>query len=254
LLGEGGTYAGALEVLRSEAHRKAADYVQITDTRVPYSDGNCLHNEYVISGVAYVLPKTEAKLDSLGEPSDVVSSAVVNEQAANSTLAVDPSEPDWKNFAFPASHFYPKPFRLANGQHRWDARQVDAKRNLWGEGEDRRVISLVNGLVTDVDGDGVSEAWILLTYGEGEGAPPSGVPRPPTAVFVFRLVHDGVPEPIGTVVSKEGLLSLRDGAVVQGDQWGDDTSASTLWTLSDGRLHAEIDGVEPEPGRMAGEN
>lgn len=52
-LGGLGNYDGALATLRNLAQEAGADYVQITGTQEPYSDGQCRHNEYVLQAVAY---------------------------------------------------------------------------------------------------------------------------------------------------------------------------------------------------------
>jgi hypothetical protein len=51
--GEKGTFDGAYAMLRNEAARIKADYVQMMTVTEPYSDGNCAHNEYKITAVAY---------------------------------------------------------------------------------------------------------------------------------------------------------------------------------------------------------
>jgi hypothetical protein len=52
-LGGLGNYDGALATLRNLAQEAGADFVQITGTQEPYSDGQCRHNEYVLQAVAY---------------------------------------------------------------------------------------------------------------------------------------------------------------------------------------------------------
>ncbi|HEX2876366.1 MAG TPA: hypothetical protein VHP33_34170 [Polyangiaceae bacterium] len=68
-LGGLGNYDGALATLRNLAQEVGADYVQITATQEPYSDGQCRHNEYVLQAVAYRIgaeraPAEVAKVDA----------------------------------------------------------------------------------------------------------------------------------------------------------------------------------------------
>lgn len=53
LLGPLGNEEGAFALLRNQAQEAGADYVQITRVVVPYSDGECRHNEYIVEGVAF---------------------------------------------------------------------------------------------------------------------------------------------------------------------------------------------------------
>ena len=48
-----GTFNGALIQLRYEAGLLHADFVKIIAMRTPYGDGNCFHNAYSISAIAY---------------------------------------------------------------------------------------------------------------------------------------------------------------------------------------------------------
>ncbi len=53
--GSKGSYEGAYALLRNEAGKLGADYVQIMTITGPYSDGQCAHNAFVMRGVAYKL-------------------------------------------------------------------------------------------------------------------------------------------------------------------------------------------------------
>jgi len=48
-----GTYERAETMLRDEAVQVGGDYVQILTIAPPYSDGDCFHNQYVITGIIY---------------------------------------------------------------------------------------------------------------------------------------------------------------------------------------------------------
>lgn len=69
-LGGLGNYEGALATLRNLAQEAGADYVQITGTQEPYSDGQCRHNEYVLQAVAYrtAPEKAAGGATNAGEP------------------------------------------------------------------------------------------------------------------------------------------------------------------------------------------
>ncbi len=69
LFGSQGNFEGAYALLRNEGLRVDADYVQIMTAVEPYSDGQCAHNEYKLTGVAYKLSNGGAAQPTRGERS-----------------------------------------------------------------------------------------------------------------------------------------------------------------------------------------
>jgi len=61
-LGLLGNKEDAIYALKQKAFKAGANYVHITKTKEPYSDGKCRHNEYIIEGNAYkIIPLEDQK-------------------------------------------------------------------------------------------------------------------------------------------------------------------------------------------------
>ncbi len=233
-LGALGDEEGALGLLRNEAVKIGADYVEITGRKAPYSDGQCRHNEFIITGVAYsTKPSTPDKAPPAAAQSIGVGEDL-NSLPPPRGFTEDEVE-KWSKLEFPRSAFHPSPFTLTNGRYRFDVRQIPADSNAAGHTTQGQELRLSAVHQTDVDADGLQEYWVVILRDYFNHSPGNSAGGPvPTGIFVFEERAGGRAANMGVVVIDGDSWSWIDGGVrVQRDG-----APRTFvdWRLANGRL------------------
>lgn len=141
-LGLRGTRDGAIAAAKNKTAELGGNYYRIVKETAPYSDGECLHNEYILEGIAYLIGGTaESKGTATppgtngGHSTEAVAGVQPKAPTATAPVLVSPDpcklqEVDFSNFDYPQSDALGEPFRMEKGSYSRDTGQKDTYWNL----------------------------------------------------------------------------------------------------------------------------